>query len=44
MFAGDTKILATNKNLSVLFDVVNKVMTNYWVIANKLSLNVTKTN
>ena len=46
MFADDTTILATNKSLPVLFDIVNKELTNVddWLIANKLSLNVTKTN
>ena len=28
MFADDTTILATNKSLSVLFDIVNKELTN----------------
>ena len=46
MFADDTTILATNKSLLVLFDIVNKELTNVdnWLTANKLSLNVTKTN
>ena len=46
MFADDTTILATNKSFPVLFDIVNKELTNVdnWLIANKLSLNVTKTN
>ena len=46
MVADDTAILATNKSLPVLFDIVNKELTNVdnWLIANKLSLNVTKTN
>ena len=46
MFADDTTILATNKSLPVLFDIVNKKLTNVdnWLIANELSLNVTKTN
>ena len=46
MFADDITILATTKSLSVLFDFVNKGLTNVdnnWLIANKLSLNVTKT-
>ena len=46
MFADDTTILAINKSLPVLFDIVNKELTNVdnWLTANKLSLNVTKTN
>ena len=46
MFADDTTILATNKSLPVLFDIVNKELTNVdnWLTANKLSLNFTKTN
>ena len=46
MFADDTTILATNKSLPVLFDIVNKELTNVdnWLTANKLLLNVTKTN
>ena len=46
MFADETIILATNKSLTVLFDMVNKELTTVdkWLIANKLSLNVTKTN
>ena len=41
MFADDTTILATNKSFQVLFDIVNKELTNVdnWLIANKLSLN-----
>ena len=46
MFADDTTILATNKSLPVLFDNANKELTNVdnWLIAKKLSLNVTKTD
>ena len=46
MFADDTTILARNKSLPVLFDIVKKELINVdnWLIANKLSLNVTKTN
>ena len=46
MFADDPTISATNKSLPVLFDIVNKELTivDNWLIANKLSLNVTKTN
>ena len=46
MLANDNTIIATNTSLAVLFDVVNKKVTNVdcWLTANKLSLNVTKTN
>ena len=46
MFADDTTILATTKSLPVLFDIVNKELTNVdnRLITNKLSLNVTETN
>ena len=46
MFADDTTILVTNKSLPVLFDVINMELTNgdNWLIPDKLSLNVTKTN
>ena len=45
MLADDTTILATNKSLPVLFDIVNKELTNAenWLIAIMLSLNVTIT-
>ena len=46
MFADDTTVLASHKNLNVLIDTLNvelsKIST--WFKCNKLSLNISKTN
>ena len=44
MFAYDTNLFYTNKNVKVLFETVNKEVhyVNEWLIANKLSLNTRK--
>ena len=41
MFANDTDLFYTNKNIKVLFETVNKELRydNEWFIANKLFLN-----
>ena len=48
LFADDTSILASHKSYDKLFQVVNlalaHVKNSYWFRANKLSLNVMKTN
>ena len=46
MFADDTNLFYTNKNLKVLFETVNKKLHCFdeWFIANKLSLNAAKQN
>ena len=45
MFADDTNLFYTNKNIKVLFETVNKELhyVNEWFIVNKLSLNAGKT-
>ena len=45
MFADDTNLFYSNKNLDFLFQTVNKELINInsWFQANKLSLNATKT-
>ena len=45
MFAYDTNLFCTNKNVKVLFETVNKEVhyVNEWFVANKLSLNTGKT-
>ena len=45
MFADDTNLFYSNKNITSLFEVVNKelVNINIWFQANKLSLNANKT-
>ena len=45
LFADDTNLFYSNKNLKTLFEIVNNELTliNEWFIANKLSLNVKKT-
>ena len=45
MFADDTNIFYTEKNIKTLFDIVNIELQkiSQWFIPNKLSLNVTKT-
>ena len=46
MFADDTNIFFTGKNYETIYDCANKQLCNidHWLIANKLSLNVEKTN
>jgi len=46
LFADDTTLLASNKSLSVLMSIINKelVVISEWLKANKLSLNIAKTN
>ena len=46
IFADDTNIFYSSKNLKELQSTVNKELENLvcWIKANKLSLNVTKTN
>ena len=46
MFADDTTIISTKKNLPELFPSINKELMNIdaWLIANKLSGNIKKTN
>ena len=45
MFADDTDLFHTNKNIKVLFETFNKELhcVNEWLTANKLSLNAGKT-
>ena len=45
MFADDTNLFYTNKNIKVLFETVNKELhyVNEWFLANKLSINAGKT-
>ena len=44
MFADDTNLFYSNKNIDILFEIVNKELVNInnWFIANKLSLNASK--
>ena len=46
MFADDTNIFFTGRNYETIYDCANKQLCNidHWLIANKLSLNVEKTN
>ena len=46
MFADDTTIISTKKNLPELFISINEELMNIdaWLIANKLSVNIKKTN
>ena len=46
MFADDTNLFYSNKNIDTLFEIVNKelIKINIWFQANKLSLNANKTN
>ena len=46
LFADDTNIFMTHKNLKSLINLVNQelIRLNCWFIANKLSLNINKTN
>ncbi len=46
LFADDTSILFANKNLDLIEQTVNTQLTNVseWLLANKLSLNVSKSN
>ncbi len=46
LFADDTNIIATGKNLSELFTTMNKEMGKFikWIHSNKLSLNIEKTH
>ena len=45
MFADDTSIFLQNKDVKELFDSGNKELqlVNQWLIANRLSVNVSKT-
>ena len=45
MFADDTNLFYSNKNINSLFEVVNKELVNInsWFHVNKLSLNAKKT-
>ena len=45
MFADDTNLFYSNKNIASLFEIVNKELANInmWFQANKLSLNANKT-
>ena len=45
MFADDTSLFFSNCNIPVLFDTVNRGLSKIgqWFLANKPSLNVTKT-
>ena len=45
MFADDTNLFYSNKNIDTLFEIVNKelIKINTWFQANKLSLNANKT-
>ena len=45
MFADDTNLFYSHKDLKILFQVINEelVKTNNWFKANKLSLNADKT-
>ena len=45
MLANDTNLFFLNCDISVLFSTVNNELSkiNQWFLANKLSLNVTKT-
>ena len=45
LFADDTNLFCSNKNLKTLFEIVNNELNliNEWFTANKLSLNVKKT-
>ena len=44
MFAGDTYLFYSHKNIKTLFQIVNSELklVNEWFLANKLSLNVKK--
>ena len=46
MFADDTNIFFTARNYETIYDCANKQLCDidHWLIANKLSLNVEKTN
>ena len=46
MFADDTNIFFTGRNYETIYECANKQLCNidHWLIANKLSLNVEKTN
>lgn len=46
LFADDTNLFCTNRNLTTLFDDINRELVNIfaWVNSNKLSLNIDKTN
>ena len=45
MFADGTNFFYTNKNIKVLFEIVNKKLhyVNAWCLVNKLSMNAGKT-
>ena len=46
MFADDTNLFYSNKNIKILFKEMNKELENIseWLRANKLSINIGKTN
>ena len=46
LFADDTNVFLTNKNVNELFDIVNVefIALSNWFTANKLPVNVSKTN
>ena len=46
LFADDTNLLYSDKNLRTLENIVNKELENIsdWLFANKLSLNIAKSN
>jgi len=46
LFADDTSVYLSSTNLTYLFTTMNSELLNltHWFIANKLSLNISKTN
>ena len=46
LFADDTSIFISNKKLEELETIVNSELVNisYWLISNKLTLNISKSN
>ena len=44
LFADDTNILYSNKNVDILYETLNNELENVfrWLIANKLSVNIKK--
>ena len=45
MFADDTNLIFTHKDITYLFEIVNQELENInqWFVSNKLSLNIEKT-
>ena len=45
MFADDTNLFISHKNITTLFSIINKELTKIqeWFNANKLSFNISKT-